>query len=115
MNILIPYHNGLIADHFGRCSSCKIYMLEEDTVLCAYVCENEGALMDILKTEQIHVIICNHINKGVRQTLSDTGIRIFPGAEGDADAKIAEYMNGMLDFNPQINCEAPCSNCSDRL
>ena len=47
--------------------------------------QGHGALAGFLSEGNIDVLICGGIGGGARNALAEAGIKLFPGAQGDAD------------------------------
>ena len=41
---------------------------------------------------------------GARNALAEAGIKLFPGAQGDADAQVESYLAGTLNYDPDTMC-----------
>ena len=50
------------------------------------------------------VLICGGIGGGAQMALSAAGIKLYGGVSGDADAAVEAFMNGTLDYNPDVKC-----------
>ena len=44
-------------------------------------------------------LICGGIGGGARNALAEAGIKLFPGAQGDADAQVESYLAGTLNYD----------------
>ena len=63
-----------------------------------------GALAGFLKELGAEVLICGGIGGGARNALAEEGIRLFPGACGNAEAQVEVYLGGTLNYNPDTMC-----------
>lgn len=63
-----------------------------------------GALAGFLANGDIDVLICGGIGGGARNALAEAGIKLFPGAQGDADAQVESYLAGTLNYDPDTMC-----------
>ena len=108
MNIAVTYENGQIFQHFGHTEQFKVYEVENNTVVNSYVVDTNGqghgALAGFLSLNNIEVLICGGIGGGAQMALAQTGIKLYGGVSGDADAAVAAYLAGNLDFNPNVQC-----------
>ena len=108
MKIAVTYQNGQIFQHFGHTEQFKVYDVEGNKILNATVFDTNGsghgALAGFLKALGVGVLICGGIGGGAQMALNNAGIRLFGGASGDADTAVNAFLNGCLDFNPNVKC-----------
>lgn len=108
MKIAATYENGNIFQHFGRTENFKVYTVENGEVVGAVVMNSNGigheALAGLLAENDISVLICGGIGSGATAALSEAGVSVFSGAEGDADAAVQAFLRGELE-NAGINCD----------
>ena len=108
MKIAATYENGNIFQHFGRTENFKVYTVENGEVIDAVVMNSNGigheALAGLLAENDISVLICGGIGSGAAAALSEAGVSVFSGAEGDADAAVQAFLRGELE-NAGINCD----------
>ena len=108
MKIAVTYDNGNIFQHFGRTESFKVYDVEDNKVVSSEViCSNgvgHGALAGLLADRAVDVLICGGIGGGAQQALSDAGVELVAGAEGDADQAVEAYLKGEL-ISTGANCD----------
>ena len=50
------------------------------------------------------VLICGGIGGGARNALGEAGIRLYPGASGDADLQVEAFLKGSLSYDPDTVC-----------
>ena len=53
---------------------------------------------------KVDVLICGGIGGGARNALAEAGIKLYPGAWGDADAQVNSFLAGNLNYNPDTMC-----------
>lgn len=108
MKIAVTYENGQVFQHFGHTEQFKIYEAEDGKVVKEEVVDTNGsghgALAGFLKAHGVDTLICGGIGGGARNALAEAGIRLFPGAAGDADAQVASFLSGNLNYNPDTMC-----------
>lgn len=108
MKIAVTYENGLIYQHFGHTEQFKIFTIEEGKIISSDVISTNGsghgALAGFLKAQNVDSLICGGIGGGARTALSEAGIELYPGAEGNADQAVQALLAGSLDFNPNTEC-----------
>lgn len=108
MKIAVTYENGMIFQHFGHTEQFKVYEVENGQVVSASVVgtngSGHGALATLLSGMDVQVLICGGIGGGARNALAEAGIKLFPGAQGDADAQVESYLAGTLNYDPDTMC-----------
>lgn len=108
MKIAVTYENGQVFQHFGHTQQFKIYDIEEGKIVSSGILDTNGnghgALAGFVKAHGVDTLICGGIGGGARNALADAGIRLLPGASGDADAQVESYLAGSLNYNPDTVC-----------
>ncbi|CVI73045.1 Dinitrogenase iron-molybdenum cofactor [Clostridiales bacterium CHKCI001] len=108
MKIAVTYEDGQVFQHFGHSEHFKIYHIEENKILSSKVVDTNGsghgALAGFLNEYQVDVLICGGIGMGAQNALAATGIQLFGGVSGDADAAVKALLEGKLDYNPEVMC-----------
>ena len=100
MKIAVTYDNGTIFQHFGKTENFKVYEVENDQVLSGEVISSNGsghsALAGLLAGQNVDVLICGGIGGGAQAALTEAGIELCAGAQGDADQAVESYLKGEL-------------------
>ena len=108
MKIAVTYEKGLVFQHFGHTGAFKIYDIEDGQVKNDMVISTNGsghsALATMLIALGVDTLICGGIGGGAQMALGRAGIRIFGGVQGSADAAVADFLNGKLDYDPEARC-----------
>ena len=108
MKVAVTYENGQIFQHFGHSENFKIYETEGKNIVRAEVIGADGAghsaLAAVLKDKGVEVLICGGIGNGAVTALSEAGIDVYSGADGEADAAVEAYLNGDL-ASAGVNCD----------
>ncbi len=108
MRIAVTYENGEIFQHFGRTQAFKVYETEGGKVVSSEVVstngQGHGALAEILRALQADTLICGGIGGGAQMALQNAGIRLYGGVSGSADDAVNAFLEGKLDFNPDVHC-----------
>ena len=108
MKIAVTYENGQIFQHFGHTEQFKIYTVEDGKVVSAAVVDTNGsghgALAGFLTEQNVTVLICGGIGGGAQMALAQAGIKLYGGVSGNADAAVAAFLEGKLEFNPNVQC-----------
>ncbi|MEJ8737233.1 NifB/NifX family molybdenum-iron cluster-binding protein [Erysipelotrichaceae bacterium HCN-30851] len=108
MKIAVPYENGQVFQHFGHSSMFKMYEVSENKVISSELVDTNGnghgALVGFLKEHQVDVLICGGIGAGAKNALSEANITLYGGACGNADEQVTSFLQGNLQYNPNIQC-----------
>lgn len=108
MKIAVTYENGQIFQHFGHTETFKLYEVEDGKVISSEVIGSNGAghsaLAGLLSQQDISVLICGGLGEGAKNALTQAGIEVFSGAQGDADAAVEAYLKGEL-VSAGVNCD----------
>ena len=109
MKIAVTYENGEIFGHFGHTKQFKVYETENGKILSSKVVDTNGsghgALAGMLSALNIDVLICGGIGGGAQVALSNAGIKLFGGVQGDADKAVEDYLNDVLQYDPDAKCD----------
>lgn len=108
MKIAATYENGNIFPHFGKTEQFKVYETEGGKILSSEVVPTNGtghgALAGFLKERGVEALICGGIGGGAVAAVTEAGIALYAGAEGDADAAVSALLAGRLRPNADANC-----------
>ena len=100
MKIAATYDNGNIFQHFGKTETFKVYEVEDNEVVSSEVISSNGtghgALAGLLAEQGISVLICGGIGGGAQTALSEAGIEVCSGAQGNTDEAVEAYLKGEL-------------------
>lgn len=109
MRIAVTYENGQIFQHFGHTKTFKVYEVEDGKILSSQVVDTNGsghgALAGVLSMLQADVLICGGIGGGAQMALAAANIKLYGGGAGDADAAVAAFLAGELDYDPNARCD----------
>ena len=109
MVIAVTFDNGNIGQHFGKSEFFKIYNVEGKNILSQKVIDTDGnghgALAGYLKEHNVEILICGGLGGGARNALAEAGIKIYPGAMGDADGQVKAFLEGNLEYNADTTCK----------
>ena len=108
MKIAVTYDNGNVFQHFGRTEFFKVYDVEDQKVISSEIIssngQGHGALAGVLAEQDINLLICGGIGGGAQSALSEAGIDVCAGAQGDTDEAVEAYLRGELE-NSGVNCD----------
>lgn len=109
MRIAVTYENGNIFGHFGHAEHFKIYDVEDGKIVKSEIADTNGsghgALAGMLSELKVDVLICGGIGGGAQSALSERGIKLYGGVEGNADKAVNDFIAGKLAFNPDVHCK----------
>ena len=108
MKIAVTYDNGEIFQHFGKTESFKIYEVEDNKVVSSEVIGSNGtghgALAGLLAEQGVNVLICGGIGGGAQTALTEAGIDLCAGVQGNVDEVVETYLKGELESSG-VNCD----------
>ena len=108
MKIAVTYDNGEIFQHFGKTESFKVYEVEDNKVVSSEVIGSNGtghgALAGLLAEQGVNVLICGGIGGGAQAALTEAGIELCAGAQGNVDEVVEIYLKGELESSG-VNCD----------
>ena len=108
MKIAVPFANGEVFQHFGHTEHFKLYEIEAGQVVSSQIIDTNGsgheALAGFLADLAVSVLLCGGIGSGAQTALSQAGIEICSGAQGDADAAVNAYLNSEIE-SAGVNCD----------
>ena len=108
MKIAVTYENGNVFQHFGRTESFKIYEVKDGEILNTEVIGNNGigheALAEYLRSLGVDLLICGGMGQGAKNALSESGVVVCSGAQGDADEAVRSFLRGEL-VSEDVNCD----------
>ena len=107
MKIAVTYDNGEIFQHFGKTESFKVYEVEDNKVISSEIINSNGtghgALAGLLAEQGVNVLICGGIGGGAQTALTEAGIELCAGAQGNTDQAVEAYLKGELESSG-ANC-----------
>ena len=108
MKIAVTYENEQIFQHFGHSKQFKIYNVEDKKIVLSEVVDTNGsghgALAGFLKEHKVDTLICGGIGGGAKTALANADITLYGGVSGNSDEVVNEFLNGKLQYNPNIEC-----------
>lgn len=108
MKIAVTYENGQIFQHFGHTEKFKIYEIADNKIINTEIVDTNGsghgALAAFLMQNNVNILICGGIGGGAQAALSDVGIKLYGGVNGNADDAVTALLNGTLGYNPNVRC-----------
>lgn len=108
MRIAVTYENGNIFQHFGRTEQFKVYDVENSKIIKTEILDTNGsghsALAGVLSAVKVDVLICGGIGGGAQMALAKENIQLYGDVSGSADDAVNAFIDGSLNFNPDVNC-----------
>ena len=108
MNIAIPYENGSIFQHYGKTEEFKIFETQDGKIQASGVVKTlgsgHGALAGFLQDYNVDAIICGGIGDGAKNALTQAGIQIYAGVEGNVGAAVQAFLEGTLQYVKEPTC-----------
>lgn len=108
MKIAVTYKNGAVFQHFGSTEAFKIYEIEDNKVKDTEIIESDGighgALAGLIAGYGVDVLICGGLGGGAKDALTEAGIEVVSGAEGNTDDAVEAYLAGELK-SAGVNCD----------
>ena len=115
MKIAVPFANGEVFQHFGHTENFKLYEIEAGQIVSSEIIGTNGsgheALANFLTNLSVNILVCGGIGDGAQAALTDAGIEICSGAQGDADEwsyiwDYVEYSGDHSDSQSSIHSES---------
>ncbi|MBQ9088024.1 MAG: dinitrogenase iron-molybdenum cofactor biosynthesis protein [Lentisphaeria bacterium] len=108
MKIAVTCENGMVFQHFGHTPGFAIFEAEDNKIISEKQLSSgdsgHGALATLLAAENVDVLICGGIGGGAINALSNAGIKVVGGAEGDVRAVAVAFVNGVLQVRENFHC-----------
>ena len=117
MRIAVCYEKetGKIFAHFGRTAFFKLYDVQDGKVIRSEIVDSDGqghgALAGVLLRHHVEVLLCGGIGAGAQAVLSEAGIQLYGGCDGEADAAVAAFIAGKLSYQQDVHCDHHESGC----
>ncbi len=109
VRVATTYDNGNIFMHFGRSEQFKIYDIQDGKVLNEQVVgtggTGHGALAGLLANGGVDTLICGGIGGGAINALTQAGIKVYAGAQGNCDACVEALIAGTLAQTGEATCD----------
>ena len=108
MNIAVTTENDDVFQHFGTCRQFTIFEVEMERVISYKVihacAEGHGALVRLMKEENVNVLICGGIGGSAKNALRVNGIEIIAGVQGKVKVAVKRYLSGEVLGIPHFVC-----------
>lgn len=110
MKIAVTYKDNQIFQHFGHTEAFKMYDIDitdkkiKSSQIIATNGQGHGALAGFLSEHKVEILICGGIGGGAINALSEVGIKIYGGVTGNTDEAVKAFLEGTLNYNPDVKC-----------
>jgi FKBP-type peptidyl-prolyl cis-trans isomerase 2/predicted Fe-Mo cluster-binding NifX family protein len=108
MKIAVTYDKGNVFQHFGHTEVFKIYETEGNEIVSSELMDTNGtgheALAGLLKESGVDAVICGGMGQGAKDALTEAGLDVCAGQEGNADEIVKAYLRGEL-VDSGVNCD----------
>jgi FKBP-type peptidyl-prolyl cis-trans isomerase 2/predicted Fe-Mo cluster-binding NifX family protein len=108
MKIAVTYDKGNVFQHFGHTEVFKIYETEGNEIVSSEIMDTNGtgheALAGLLKESGVDAVICGGMGQGAKDALTEAGLDVCAGQEGNADEIVKAYLRGEL-VDSGVNCD----------
>lgn len=108
MKIAVTCVEGEVFQHFGHCPSFLVCDIKDGKIDSSQMIDTStsgcGALAGVLSQLGVDTVICGGIGGGAKNHLNAAGIKVLPGASGNALAQVQSYIEGTLNYNPETEC-----------
>lgn len=120
MKIAVTYDKGNVFMHFGKTENFKVYEINDNKITNTYILNNKGithcALIDLLKKDNIDILICGNLGYGAVTKLKDNNIKLYAGVSGSSDGAVDSYLAGTLNYDNDSVCEEEHTiTCRDEI
>ena len=109
MKIAVTCVNGQVFQHFGHCPSFLVCTVENKKIISSEMLDTQehgcSMLAGFLKEHGIDVVICGGIGGGAKNHIVSAGMKLLPGASGDALTQVERYTTGTLEYDPNTECD----------
>lgn len=106
--IAVTTQEGQIFQHFGHSAEFTLYTIRNGEIAAKRTLSTNGtghsALAVLLSEQKVNALICGGIGGGAINALGERGILVLPGAQGDADAAVAQYITTGEVGDPNARC-----------
>ena len=110
MKIAVPTRNNMVDEHFGHCDHYTVFTIENNDIAKSEVIESpqgcgcKSNIASVLKDLGVELMLAGNIGGGAINMLSNSGISVVRGCDGDVVSLVQEYLNGEL-IDSGISCQ----------
>lgn len=108
MKIAVTCENNEVFQHFGHTPEFAVYETRGDKIVAEKILSSgdtgHGTLAGLLAEDGIELLICGGIGGGAINALSQAGIEVVGGAQGDVREVVEAYLTGKLAVREDFHC-----------
>lgn len=109
MKIAVPCdENGEFFEFTGHTPAFMVYDIEDGKVIKEETLFTNGLhheqLPELLKDNEVNVLLCNHMNSIILSLLMERGIETCTNVLGTCDSIVEEYLDNTLAYSKEPNC-----------
>ena len=108
MKIAVTCEDHKVFQHFGHTPGFAVFEVVNGAIVSEKILSSgnsgHGALATLLALEQIEVLICGGIGGGAINALSNVGIKVVGGADGDVREVAEAFAAGNLVVRENFHC-----------
>lgn len=108
MRIAVTCENNTVFQHFGHTPEFAIFEVEDGKIIAEKIIssgeEGHGALANVLAQSAVDVLVCGGIGGGAINALSEAGIQVIGGAEGNVKEVVEALIAGTLQVRKNFHC-----------
>ncbi|MBO6280045.1 MAG: dinitrogenase iron-molybdenum cofactor biosynthesis protein [Bacilli bacterium] len=113
MRIAVTYDfdSGEIFQHFGQTQNFLLVDVdgnERKEMIITNGGNSHHSLIDYLNDLEVHVLIAGGMGNHAYELLKQAGIKVFPGQSGLAKEAVDKYLEGKMEFNPNMVHTCDC-------
>ena len=106
MRIAVTCENNTVFQHFGHTPEFAIFEVEDGKIIAETIIssgeEGHGALANVLAQSAVDVLVCGGIGGGAINALSEAGIQVIGGAEGNVKEVVEALIAGTLQVKKTV-------------
>ncbi len=108
MKIAVTCENGQVFQHFGHTPEFAVFEVQSGKILSEKILSSggtgHGALAGLLAEDSIDLLICGGIGGGAVNALSQAGIQVIGGADGNVREVVENLLAGKLEVRANFHC-----------
>jgi predicted Fe-Mo cluster-binding NifX family protein len=109
MKIAIPTRGDRVDGHFGHCEFYTLYNISEENkvtgkevISSPQGCGCKSNIVTTLHEKGVSVMLAGNMGEGAYSLISNYGIKVIRGCNGNTDEVVNEYLTGTVSDNQQL-------------
>jgi predicted Fe-Mo cluster-binding NifX family protein len=115
MKIAVTYSNGEIFQHFGKTKQIELYTITNLKITSSEVVEvskgGNSNIVNLISELGADVLICGGITEETKELLSQKGIVLYSGAQGNTKESVEGFIDGSLFTKDKYSCSDARHGC----